>query len=195
MKNKFISFGILLISFLLFTASTASFVSDPQNLFNNQTKELVTQKNKEYQKTKNKPEIRLLSLKNSNDINKIRPMKNQVIIVAALQNKRKNVQILVGKNYQDVLTQNKCSNIIRYAGDKLRSEKKSNFNSGIRLVFNACATLIAQKDKLSYDKNSLTQEELQKVDHPQSVSLVWGLVIAALISFGLVLFKSTRKPH
>ncbi|WP_241146020.1 hypothetical protein [Lactobacillus johnsonii] len=52
MKNKFISFGILLISFLLFTASTASFVSDPQNLFNNQTKELVTQKNKEYQKKK-----------------------------------------------------------------------------------------------------------------------------------------------
>ena len=146
MKNKFISFGILLISFLLFTASTTSFVSDLQNLFNNQTKELVTQKNKEYQKTKNKPEIRLLSLKNSNDINKIRPMKNQVIIVAALQNKRKNVQILVGKNYQDVLTQNKCSNIIRYAGDKLRSEKKSSFNSGIRLVFNACATLIAQKD-------------------------------------------------
>ena len=91
MKNKFISFGILLISFLLFTASTASFVSDPQNLFNNQTKELVTQKNKEYQKTKNKPEVRILSLKNSNDINKIRPMKNQVIIVAALQNKRKNV--------------------------------------------------------------------------------------------------------
>ncbi len=65
MKNKFISFGILLISFLLFTASTTSFVSDLQNLFNNQTKELVTQKNKEYQKTKNKPEIRLLSLKNS----------------------------------------------------------------------------------------------------------------------------------
>lgn len=195
MKNKFISFGILLISFLLFTASTASFVNDPQNLFNNQTNELVTQKNKEYQKTKNKPEIRLLSLKNSNDINKIRPMKNQVTIVAALQNKRKNVQILVGKNYQDVLTQNKCSNIIRYAGDKLRSEQKSSFNSGIRLVFNACATLIAQKDKLSYDKNSLTQEELQKIDHPQSVSLVWGLVIAALISFGLVLFKSTRKPH
>ena len=55
MKNKFISFGILLISFLLFTASTTSFVSDLQNLFNNQTKELVTQKNKEYQKTKNKP--------------------------------------------------------------------------------------------------------------------------------------------
>ena len=93
------------------------------------------------------------------------------------------------------ITQAKCSNIIRYAGNKLRSEKQATFNSGIQLVFNACATLIAQKDKLSYDKNSLTQEELQKIDHPQSVNLVWGLVIAALISFGLVLFKSMRKPH
>ncbi|EFB61907.1 hypothetical protein HMPREF9209_1840 [Lactobacillus gasseri 224-1] len=53
--------------------------------------------------------------------------------------------------------------------------------------------MVAQKDKLSYDKNSLTQDELQKIDHPQSVNLVWGLVIAALISFGLVLFKSFRK--
>ena len=42
MKNKFISFGILLISFLLFTASTTSFVSDLQNLFNNQTKEQIS---------------------------------------------------------------------------------------------------------------------------------------------------------
>lgn len=52
MKNKFISFGILLISFLLFTASTTSFVSDLQNLFNNQTKELVTQKIKSIKKQK-----------------------------------------------------------------------------------------------------------------------------------------------
>ena len=107
--------------------------------------------------------------------------------------KKKNVQIIVGKNYQDPLTQSKCGNIVRYAGNKLRSEKAATFNFGIRLVFNACATLVAQKDKLSYDKNSLTQDELQKIDHPQSVNLVWGLVIAALISFGLVLFKSFRK--
>ena len=195
MKNKCISFLSLLACLLLLTASTSSFINDLENLFNTKTKELVTQKNVEYQKTKSKPEIRLLSLKDSNAINRIRPQKNQVIIAAALQNKKKNVQILVGKNYQDTLTQTKCSNIIRYAGDKLRSEKQATFNSGIQLVFNACATLIAQKDKLSYDKNSLTQEELQKIDHPQSVNLVWGLVIAALISFGLVLFKSMRKPH
>ncbi|KRN00812.1 hypothetical protein FD18_GL000629 [Lactobacillus taiwanensis DSM 21401] len=195
MKNKFVSFLSLLACLLLLTASTSSFINDPENLFNTKTEELVTQKNVEYQKTKSKPEIRLLSLKDSNAINRIRPQKNQVIIAAALQSKKKNIQILVGKNYQDTLTQSKCSNIIRYAGNKLRSEKQATFNSGIQLVFNACATLIAQKDKLSYDKNSLTQEELQKIDHPQSVNLVWGLVIAALISFGLVLFKSMRKPH
>ncbi|OYS19918.1 beta-propeller domain-containing protein [Lactobacillus taiwanensis] len=195
MKNKFVSFLSLLACLLLLTASTSSFINDPENLFNTKTEELVTQKNVEYQKTKSKPEIRLLSLKDSNAINRIRPQKNQVIIAAALQSKKKNIQILVGKNYQDTLTQSKCSNIIRYAGNKLRSEKQATFNSGIQLVFNACETLIAQKDKLSYDKNSLTQEELQKIDHPQSVNLVWGLVIAALISFGLVLFKSMRKPH
>lgn len=195
MKNKFIAVFLLLASLLMLTASTSSFVSDPQGLFDNQTKELVNQKNKSYQEAKTKPEIRLLSLKKSSDLNRIRPLKNQVIIVAALQDKKKNVQIIVGQNYQDVLPQSKCSNIIRYAGNKLRSSKPETFNSGIRLVFNACATLVAQKDKLSYDKNSLTQDELQKIDHPQSVNLVWGLVIAALISFGLVLFKSVRKTR
>lgn len=195
MKNKFVSFLFLLVGLLLLTASTSSFVSDPENLFNTKTKELITQKNIKYQKVKSKPEIRLLSLEDSSTINRIQPQKNQVIIAVALQNKKRNVQILVGKNYQDTLTQAKCSNIIRYAGNKLRSEKRTTFNSGIQLVFNACVTLIAQKDKLSYDKDSLTQEELQKIDHPQSVNLVWGLVIAALISFGLVLFKSMRKTH
>lgn len=195
MKNKFVSFLSLVVGLLLLTASTSSFVSDPENLFNTKTKELITQKNIKYQKVKSKPEIRLLSLEDSSTINRIQPQKNQVIIAVALQNKKRNVQILVGKNYQDTLTQAKCSNIIRYAGNKLRSERRTTFNSGIQLVFNACATLIAQKDKLSYDKNSLTQEELQKIDHPQSVNLVWGLVIAALISFGLVLFKSMRKTH
>jgi uncharacterized membrane protein YgcG len=193
MKNKVIGLMALLICLLTLTASTKSFVSDPQGLFDNQTNELVNQKNESYQKTKTKPEIRLLSLKDSKDLNRIQPLKNQIIIAVALQNKKKNVQIIVGKNYQDLLTQNKCGNIIRYAGNKLRSEKAATFNSGIRLVFNACATLVAQKDKLSYDKNSLTQDELQKIDHPQSVNLVWGLVVAALISFGLVLFKSFRK--
>lgn len=195
MRNKIIIIASLLVCLLTLTGSTSSFVSDSQGIYNIQTKNLVNQKNESYQKTKTKPEIRLLSLKNSNDLNRIRPLKNQVIIVAALQNKKKNVQIIVGKNYQNILTQNKCSNIVRYAGNKLRSNRAATFNSGIRLVFNACATLIAQKDKLSYDKNSLTQDELQKIDHPQSVNLVWGLIIAALLSFGLVLFKSIRKTR
>lgn len=97
MKNKFVSFLSLLACLLLLTASTSSFINDPENLFNTKTEELVTQKNVEYQKTKSKPEIRLLSLKDSNAINRIRPQKNQVIIAAALQNKKKNIQILVGK--------------------------------------------------------------------------------------------------
>lgn len=195
MRNKIIVIASLLVCLLTLTGSTSSFVSDSQGIYNIQTKNLVNQKNESYQKTKTKPEIRLLSLKNSNDLNRIRPLKNQVIIVAALQNKKKNVQIIVGQNYKNILTESKCSNIIRYAGDKLRSNNAKTFNSGIRLVFNACATLIAQKDKLSYDKNSLTQDELQKIDHPQSVNLMWGLIIAALLSFGLVLFKSIRKPR
>ena len=69
MKNKIISLVSLLICLLTLTASTKSFVSDPQGLFDNQTKELVNQKNESYQKTKTKPEIRLLSLKDSNDLN------------------------------------------------------------------------------------------------------------------------------
>ena len=62
-ENKFVSFLSLLACLLLLTASTSSFINDPENLFNTKTEELVTQKNVEYQKTKSKPEIRLLSLR------------------------------------------------------------------------------------------------------------------------------------
>ncbi|EFB61906.1 hypothetical protein HMPREF9209_1839 [Lactobacillus gasseri 224-1] len=95
MKNKVIGLVALLICILTLTASTKSFVSDPQGLFDNQTKELVNQKNESYQKTKTKPEIRLLSLKDSKDLNRIQPLKNQIIIAVALQNKRKMFKLLL----------------------------------------------------------------------------------------------------
>ena len=42
MKNKFVSFLSLLACLLLLTASTSSFINDPENLFNTKTEELVS---------------------------------------------------------------------------------------------------------------------------------------------------------
>lgn len=153
-------------------------VNDSLSLYNSETVKLATQKNQTYQKVKTKPEIQLNSLNSESNLNKLKAEKNQILIATAhAKNGRNNVQIIAGANFKSVFTTGQISNIIRYAGNDLRSSNNKTFNKGIRTVFNASATLVDQKYQLPGDKNTLTQSEMQKLNHPQSVNFVWGLII------------------
>lgn len=153
-------------------------VNDSLSLYNSETVKLATQKNQTYQKVKAKPEIQLISLNSESNLNKLKAKKNQILIATAhAKNGRNNVQIIAGANFKSVFTTGQISNIIRYAGNDLRSSNNKTFNKGIRTVFNASATLVDQKYQLPGDKNTLTQSEIQKLNHPQSVNFVWGLII------------------
>ncbi|WP_297815234.1 TPM domain-containing protein [uncultured Lactobacillus sp.] len=180
MKNKVFCLFFLPLMLLLMAMGSSS-VKDPLNFYNDATRQLVETKNNYYRKTKAKPQIILVSVKNDDQIKEIKPKAKQVIIATGhSKNDRKNVQILVGKSLEKVLSQTQISNIIRYAGKDLRSSKSSTFNKGIALVINACTTLVDQKYSFPGDKNTLTQEQMQKINHPQSVNLVWGIVIAVI---------------
>lgn len=180
MKNKIWLFALLPILMICLAAKSSS-VQDPMNFYNAPTRELVESKNESYQKTKAKPEIKLVSVKNDDQIKQIKPKAKQVIVATGhSKNDRKNVQILVGKNFQKILSQTQVSNIIRYAAKDLRSSKNATFNKGIRLVINACTTLIDQKYNFPGDKHTLTSQQMQKINHPQSVNLAWGIVIAII---------------
>lgn len=85
------------------------------------------------------------------------------------------------------------NNIIRYAGDDLRSKQNKTFNDGIRKVFNACTTLVDQELNLPADKNTLSNEQLQKLNHPQSLNLVWAIIVALAITVAFSWQKKRNK--
>ena len=178
MKNK-LFLGILTLLAFLGLAMKQPNVNDHAHIYNATTSKLVSEKNETYQtsKLKEKPVIDLVSITNNDAFKRLKPHKNQVLIVTIHQ-KKNNVQILVGSNFKKTLSATTTSNIIRYAGDELRSSNNRTFNKGIRKVFNACTTLIDQELSLPADKNALSNNQLQKIKHPQSVNLVWGIIIA-----------------
>lgn len=178
MKHK-VFLGILTLLAFFGLAMKQPNVNDHAHIYNATTNKLVSEKNETYQtsKLKEKPVIDLVSITNNDAFKRLKPHKNQVLIVTIHQ-KKNNVQILVGSNFKKKLSATTTSNILRYAGDDLRSSNNRTFNKGIRKVFNACTTLIDQELSLPADKNALSNNQLQKINHPQSVNLVWGIIIA-----------------
>ena len=178
MKHK-VFLGILTLLAFFGLAMKQPNVNDHAHIYNVTTNKLVSEKNETYQtsKLKEKPVIDLVSITNNDAFKRLKPHKNQVLIVTIHQ-KKNNVQILVGSNFKKKLSATTTSNILRYAGDDLRSSNNRTFNKGIRKVFNACTTLIDQELSLPADKNALSNNQLQKINHPQSVNLVWGIIIA-----------------
>ena len=178
MKHK-VFLGILTLLAFFGLAMKEPNINDHAHIYNVTTNKLVSEKNETYQtsKLKEKPVIDLVSITNNDAFKRLKPHKNQVLIVTIHQ-KKNNVQILVGSNFKKTLSATTTSNIVRYAGDDLRSSNNRTFNKGIRKVFNACTTLIDQELSLPADKNALSNNQLQKINHPQSVNFVWGIIIA-----------------
>ncbi|QNQ80973.1 TPM domain-containing protein [Lactobacillus sp. PV034] len=192
-KNKLFLAILSLLAFFSLAMTQAS-VIDQAHIFNQATNNLVTQKNETYQKTKlkEKPIVNLVSVTSNRAFKQLKPRKNQIIIVTIHQQKN-NVQILVGSKFKKVLPVTTTNNIIRYAGDDLRSKQNKTFNKGILKVFNACTTLIDQELNLPADKNTLSSEQLQRVNHPQSLNLVWALVVVLIVTFFFSWQKKRNK--
>lgn len=192
MKRKISAIFFLLMGLFTLAATTSS-ISDPVHIFNQSVVKNVEQRNAQYQKTKQKPRILLQSSKGQN-IAQLKPKVNEVIIAVG-HGKRNNVQIFAGKNFSKSLPSSKCGNIIRYAGDDLRSSNNKKFNRGINTCINAVGTLIAQQYTLSGNKNDLTQQQLQKIDHPQSVNMVWGIGIAIIATAAFAWYQNFKIKH
>lgn len=165
----------LIIIFLTLQASR-SVINDKANLFDKKTITLVQTKNKSYKNTKANPQIILKSYDKQIDTNKLKPNNNDIFIVI-IHGSKNNAQIIAGKNLQKVFNSNESGNIIKYSAEKLRSNNKENFNIGVRKTFNICATLIDQHYNYGIDKNTITQKELDKIQHPQRINLGLSLLI------------------
>lgn len=192
MKRKISIIFFLLIG-LFAVAATTSSINDSVHIFNQSVVTNVEQRNAQYQKIKQKPRILLQSSKGQN-ISQLHPKSNNVIIAVG-HGKRNNVQIFAGKNFSKSLPSSECGNIIRYAGDNLRSSSNKKFNKGINTCINAVGTLIDQQYNFSGNKNNLTQSQLQKIDHPQSVNMVLGIVVAIIATAVFAWYQNFKIKH
>lgn len=193
MKNKFI-FTFLAACLIALLGMGQSQVDDPVGIFDPVTKQLVESKNQTYRKTKAKPQIKLVSVKSNAALNKIKANKKTAIIAVA-HTPKNNVQLIVGSSLKKPLSDLQTGNIIRYAGKDLRSSNSKKFNKGIRTVFNATATLIDQKYNFPGDKNTMTQEQLQKINHPQSMNMVWAIVVAVVATGAFTWYQGWKVKH
>ncbi|MBP2057346.1 hypothetical protein J2Z60_000510 [Lactobacillus colini] len=192
MKRKIgVIFFLLIGIFSLAMASNS--VTDPVHIFNQQVIKNVEQRNARYQTIKSKPHL-LLKSSSGQNVAQLHPKANEVIIAVG-HGKKNNVQIFVGKNFSKSLTTSETINIIRYAGDDLRSPSNSKFNRGINTCINAVATLINQQYSLTPAKDDLTSSQMTKVNHPQSVNLGLGIVIAIVATGAFAWYQNYRIKH
>ncbi|WP_404802900.1 TPM domain-containing protein [Lapidilactobacillus wuchangensis] len=171
---------------------TANFY-DQINVLDQQTKQLVSQKNISYDQTKQRPQIMLAVIK-STDGDSIdsyapdlfsnwglgqRQRDNGVLILYALNNGQRNVRIEVGYGLESDLTDALSGRILQQAKADLKSSDPTRINRGLRKVFNSVATVIDKKYDFKADKNTLSNEEYQQIKGKDDSS--WSDNIGAII--------------
>lgn len=170
-------------------------LQDGAHIVNKQTRNLVEAKNNRYLQTSEQPQIAVITVKR---LNKLTPKylndsKKTVFIVVGEKDNKRNVQIYSSKDLHSAFTAESRMNIIRTAGDELRSKSNAKFNSGLRFVFRACATKIDQQYQYSLDKYDLTNAEQNKISHPHRVALPIALALAVIVMGLIYVFRRVRN--
>lgn len=178
------AFAGLILATLTLTASSIPNLKDEAKIVDKQTQELIAAKNNRYLQNKEQPQIKVVTVKRLNSLtpSNLGHVKRTAFIVVGVKGEKKNVQIYSSKDLHGAFTADSRMNIIRVAAKELRSSNMAVFNRGLRFVFRACATKIDQQYQYSLDKYDLTNEEQNKVSHPNRVALPIALAIAILVA-------------
>lgn len=176
---------------------------DQVNLLEDKTKTLVTQKNQQYDQSKQRPQIMLAVVKDTgdSDIDSYAPdlfshwglgqksRDNGVLILYAVDHGERHVRIEVGYGLEGALTDALSGRILRQSQDNLKSSDPTKINMGLRKVFNSVATVIDKEYDFKADKNTLSDKEYQhlKEDDDDSDIVNWlvGIVVLLAILFFL----------
>ena len=187
-------------------ASPGTFYYDQTNLLSEETKQLVTNKNENYEQTGKKPQVIMAVVKSTGDVTideyasdlfdkwniGQKDSENGILILYANNDGKRNVRIEVGYGLEGVVTDAQAGSILRSNAQLLKSANKSKVNEGLQQTFNAVVTLVDKEYGYKLDKNSLTDEELQKVENPNKRDLPSALIIGFLIFVGISIFPSFR---
>lgn len=197
-KTKFGAIIGLVIVFFTLSGFTQSNIEDGAHILNKETQKLINAKNARYWQTKEQPQIVVKTVKRLNHLTpkRLNKMKETVFIVVGVKNKKRNVQIYSSTDLHGAFTAESRSNIIRAAGDDLRSKNSNTFNKGIRFVFRACATKVDQQYRYALDKYDLTDAQQSKISHPRKVALPIALALVIVVAGMFYVLRQVKlKNH
>lgn len=196
-KAKIGAIAALFLVFLTMSGFTQSNIEDTAHVLNKETRKLINAKNDRYWQTKEQPQIVVRTVKRLNHLTpkRLNKMKETVFIVVGVKKGKRNVQIYSSTDLHGAFTAESRSNIIRAAGDDLRSKNSNTFNKGIQFVFRACATKVDQQYQYALDKYDLTDSEQNTITHPRKVALPIALALIIVVAGMIYVLRRVKLKN
>lgn len=147
---------------------------DQVGLLDQQTGQLIDQKNRTYQQTTEKPQIGVAVVKSTDGepLSSYAPTlferwgigkrgdDNGVLLLFAANDGANNVRLEVGYGLEGDLPDALAGRILEENRELLKSSDRQKVNEGLRQVFNAVATVIDRAYEFPTDQNTLSDEQM-----------------------------------
>ncbi len=179
-------------------------VDDYANILTDKTKQLVINKEKEYQKTKTQPQIVVMTVKNTGnqDIDGYsdsllenarwkfgkKGLDNGVLILFSQNGGKNNVRISTGYGVEDILPDATTNQILQANKSLLKSSNNDEINQGLQNTFNQVATILDKR----YANKSLNdaKAEAEKNNNNSFAGILLLIVIIVIVGTAIWVVKS-----
>ncbi|GAT90170.1 TPM domain-containing protein [Apilactobacillus kunkeei] len=179
-------------------------VDDYANILTDKTKQLVINKEKEYQKTKTQPQIVMMTVKSTGnqDIDGYsdslldnarwkfgkKGLDNGVLILFAQNGGKNNVRISTGYGVEDILPDATTNQILQANKSLLKSSNNDEINQGLENTFNQVASIL---DKRYANKSiSYAKAEAEKNHNNSLAGILLIIVIIVIVGTAIWIVKS-----
>lgn len=179
-------------------------VDDYANILTDKTKQLVINKEKEYQKTKTQPQIVMMTVKSTGnqDIDGYsdslldnarwkfgkKGLDNGVLILFAQNGGKNNVRISTGYGVEDILPDATTNQILQANKSLLKSSNNDEINQGLQNTFNQVASILDKR----YANKSLSDSkaEAEKNNNNSLAGILLIIVIIVIVGTAIWIVKS-----
>lgn len=179
-------------------------VDDYANILTDKTKQLVINKEKEYQKTKTQPQIVMMTVKSTGnqDIDGYsdslldnarwkfgkKGLDNGVLILFAQNGGKNNVRISTGYGVEDILPDATTNQILQANKSLLKSSNNDEINQGLENTFNQVASILDKR----YANKSLSdaKAEAEKNHNNSLAGILLIIVIIVIVGTAIWIVKS-----
>ncbi|CAI2650388.1 hypothetical protein AKUA2003_12670 [Apilactobacillus kunkeei] len=177
---------------------------DYANILTDKTKQLVINKEKEYQKTKTQPQIVVMTVKSTGnqDIDGYsdslldnarwkfgkKGLDNGVLILFAQNGGKNNVRISTGYGVEDILPDATTNQILQSNKSLLKSSSNDEINQGLQNTFNQVASILDKR----YANKSLSdaKAERNKNSNNSLAGILLIIVIIVIVGTAIWVVKS-----